>query len=283
MQDRIYSAMNLIPFGDSHTYFWGNQPQFPGPSLENSVPEMYWMGPAKIYGLTSPTKNQTRERFASIKHLLEQNNCTPVACLGEIDIRVNCAKEFIFNGTLSHITSLADLYLEQLAAIKSRKVIIWGPAPSAPDNGLFATDHPAYGDNQTRNYLTHQFNSEIIQKIKHFPNLAFVTFFYDLINPDLTTKPEALADGCHLSLTMHHQAINVAEKIIESDLKAVLNRDAFQSVRSYKRVFKPVTNWGKTPYINYYKKSSGDILHFFSYAPYVEGADDLLSARLEPI
>jgi hypothetical protein len=135
--------MHFLPFGDSHTHFWGRQPKFPGLSLDESVPQMLWLGPAKIYGLTHATKNQTRERFGLIRSYLEQPNTVPIACLGEIDIRVNCAKEFFFNGKTNHIRSLVDSYLEIMSAIKSSNIIIWGPPPSAPDGGLFATDYPA--------------------------------------------------------------------------------------------------------------------------------------------
>ena len=275
--------MNFLPFGDSHTHFWGKQKQFPGASLDPIIPHMYWLGPAKIYGLTNATKNQTRERFLYIKSHLEQQNVTPIACLGEIDIRVNCSKEFLFHGRVNHIEKLVENYLDQLTAIKTQNIIIWGPPPSAPDEGLFATDYPAYGNNQIRNYLTHCFNQEIIRRILEYPKLSFITFFYNLINHDLTTKLEALEDGCHLSVAMQPVAIRFAKNMIGSGERVVLNKNAYHTLPNYRRVFREVTDRKNTPYINYYKKESGDLLQFFAYAPIADVSEKLFCADLEVI
>ncbi|CAM8640750.1 hypothetical protein MCEMSE6_01817 [Oxalobacteraceae bacterium] len=273
--------MFFLPFGDSHTYFWGNQTRFPGPSCEAMVQNIHWLGPAKAYGLTLPTKNNTKENYLRIKPFLEQSDQIPIACFGEIDVRVNCAKEFIFHGGTEHISKLVDAYLSELSTIKNSDILLWGPPPSAPDDGLFATEYPAYGDNQTRNYVTHCFNEEIIKKIRNYSNLRFLTIFYDLINADLTTKPKVLADGCHLSVAYHDQAINFAKQMLEQDHKIMLNGIGYQSVRKHRRVFRSITNWGKTPYVNYYKKPAGELLHYFSHTPYFDSTEEITCAGLE--
>jgi hypothetical protein len=160
--------MNLLPFGDSHTYFWGRQKTYPGSSLDNDIPFMAWLGPAKAHGLSNETSNKTFEKFTQLKPLLSDPNVIPIACFGEIDIRVNCARNFLFTGSEDVVNKTVDSYLSSVSGISNGQILIWGPPPSAPDDGMFNEEFPAYGDNQTRNYLTHVFNRRVLERIKNF-------------------------------------------------------------------------------------------------------------------
>lgn len=275
--------MFLTPFGDSHVYFWGRQSEFPGPSLDPFVPNMYWLGPAKAYGLSNHTENQTREKFEAIKKKIEDKDSVPIACFGEIDLRVNCAEEFIFHGRDKHITDLVDSYLDRLSTVNSANVIIWGPVPSAPDDGLFSNEYPAYGDNQTRNYITHLFNKTVIEKIVKYPNLKFITLFYDLITTNLLTKQGALEDGCHLSKNLQPHAVNLVKHLLATEKKIVINRDLYLSVKNYRRVFLNVKSAGNKPYINFYKQKTGKVLNYFSYSPLFDGQEEIQCAGLAEV
>jgi hypothetical protein len=101
-------AMKFIPFGDSHSYFWGRQRKYPGESQDEDVPCMAWLGPAKAYGVYSATENKTKEKLSQI---LQEPEIIPVACFGEIDVRVNCARNFLFTGSENIVSDLVDNYL----------------------------------------------------------------------------------------------------------------------------------------------------------------------------
>jgi hypothetical protein len=259
--------MKFFPFGDSHTYFWGGQKNYPGQSLDNDIPIMGWLGTAKAYGLTNDTQNKTFEKYTQLKPYLSHIDVIPIACFGEIDIRVNCSRSFLFNGSEDIVTGLVDQYLAVISMIPNEQIVICGPPPSAPDNGMFNSELPAYGDNQMRNYLTHVFNKRIIQSIHNFPNLKFITLFYDLIDEDLKTNDRALHDGCHMNVEFQPMAKEALIRTINDSTKLTLNISKYQKIVKYKRAFKEVDNFESTPYINYYKQPSSQTPEYFSYSP----------------
>ena len=275
--------MKLLPFGDSHSYFWGCQKNYPGESLDVNVPIMGWLGPAKAYGLSNQTQNDTENKFKSILPILCQTEVVPIACFGEIDIRVNCAKNFLFTGSEKIIDELVEGYLSKISLLTNPFVCIWGPPPSAPDNGLFNVDLPAYGDNQVRNYLTHLFNRSVIREINNYPNLSFITFFYDLIDSNLRTMPGALHDGCHMRVDLQPNAKQCLINSITNGTKATLNYEKFQNIGKFSRVFKKIVNREKTPYLNLYKDSKNLVPEYFSYSPILNGSNEAVFSALSPI
>jgi hypothetical protein len=273
--------MKLLPFGDSHTYFWGRQKSYSGSSLDDEVPTMAWLGPAKAHGLTNDTNNKTFEKFNHIRPILSQPNVTPIACFGEIDIRVNCARNFLFTGLEDVVNNTVDSYLATISAISNNRIYIWGPPPSAPDDGMFNTEFPAYGDNQTRNYLTHVFNRRVLENLNNFPNLSFITLFYDLVDSNLITNSGVLHDGCHMEVEMQPLAKQAIMRSISDKTKATLNLLKFQQVSKYKRIFKKIDKLDSSPYINFYKVPMSITPEYFSYSPNEKYLSDTLVAAIQ--
>jgi hypothetical protein len=274
--------MKFIPFGDSHSYFWGKQKNYPGQSLDDDVPFMAWLGPAKAYGLFNSTENNTLEKFEKIKPFLSQRNLIPVACFGEIDIRINCTKNYLFTGSEAIVENLADNYLQVIASVNKESVVIWGPPPSAPDDGMFNSDLPAFGNNKTRNYLTHVFNRRVVQNIKKYPNLIFVSSFYDLVNEDLITKKNSLHDGCHMMVELQPVAKQAIFNALGNKSQVALNLEKFMKISRHKRIFVKTTKIKKNPYLNYYKnkKSNSNLIEYFAYSPDMEINAEILEADL---
>lgn len=158
-----------------------------------------------------------------------------------------------------------------------------GPPPSAPDNGLFNSDLPAYGDNQTRNYLTHIFNKCVLERINNYPNISFITLFYDLIDSNLETKIGALHDGCHMDVGLQPIAKQAINRMLSDDTKATLNHIVYKSMPKYKRIFKKVSKLSETPYINFYKNISSKTLEYFSYSPGEHISQNILGAAIDQI
>jgi hypothetical protein len=275
--------MYLLPFGDSHTYFWGRQKAYPGSSLDNDTPVIAWLGPAKAHGLNNVTHNKTLEKFNHIRPILSQPNVTPIACFGEIDIRVNCARNFLFTGLEDVVNSTVDSYLATLSAISNNRIYIWGPPPSAPDDGMFNTEFPAYGDNQTRNYLTHVFNRRVLENLNNFPNLSFITLFYDLVDSNLVTNSGVLHDGCHMEVDLQPLAKQAIIRSKADETKATLNLLKYQAVPKYRRIFKKLDQQSSTPYINFYKNPLSSMPEYFSYSPSGEMIGESLVATIEKL
>ena len=118
--------MIFVPFGDSHSVFWGNQQTFRNPvSLVLDTPRLHWMGPAKTWGLDNKTNNGTREKFSTfLEEMRSVPTQVPISCFGEIDIRVNLAKLALENRDLSVVHNLVDLYLQKLNELPNQEIII---------------------------------------------------------------------------------------------------------------------------------------------------------------
>ena len=244
---------------------------------------MAWLGPAKAFGVYCATENKTKEKLSQLRQILQEPEIIPVACFGEIDVRVNCARNFLFTGSENIVSDLVDNYLASISLITPGRICIWGPPPSAPDNGLFSVDLPAYGSNQTRNYLTHVFNRRVIETINRYPNLFFMTIFYDLIDSELCTNNLALHDGCHMNDELQPLAKQALLQAISAGNKVVMNTEKFFKVKKFKRVFKRVSEDKNTPYLNFYKSMKATIPEYYSYKPIDFQNNNTVVSALESI
>ncbi len=107
-----------------------------------------------------------------------------------------------------------------------------GPPPSAPDRVIACKEFPIYGDNITRNCLTHLFNLGILEHINRFPTLKFATLFYSLVDSDLRTFDDALYDGLHLSSKYITAAMDMLVIARASGVKAVLNESGLKAIQA---------------------------------------------------
>ncbi|MBC7916816.1 MAG: hypothetical protein H7Y28_03305 [Rhodoferax sp.] len=225
--------MKFVPFGDSHSVFWGRQQSFDTPASNVAdTPRLHWMGPAKIYGLENPTNNQTREKFALFQREMQQHtDSVAIACFGEIDIRVNIAKLVLEHRDFTHVRRLADLYLRKLNELPNDRIVIWGPPPASMDaGGELLLDYPVYGDGMTRNAIVHLFNQALLTRINDYPRIRFITLFYDLVDAQLVTRDGALHDANHLSIAHYDQARSLLDTVLGDEVKAALHVSRMQAV-----------------------------------------------------
>jgi hypothetical protein len=225
--------MKFVPFGDSHCVFWGNQQGFDAPTSQVAdTPDLFWLGPAKIFGLDNPTSNQTQEKFLGFKHRMEeQSQSVPIACFGEIDIRVNIAKLVLEDLRLDCIDKLADIYLRKLNELPNERIVIWGPPPASMDpEQTFQQDYPVFGSAVTRNSIVHLFNTALLRRINEYPRIRFITLFYDLTDERLNTIPGALHDFNHLSIAHFQEARNLLVSVLSDTNKAAFNLLRMQSI-----------------------------------------------------
>ena len=171
--DLIEQPEKIIPFGDSHSVFWGKQTDFGNPvSMVEDVPEILWIGPAKIWGLGNKTSNKTKEKFEEVKQrFIQDTSSVPIACLGEIDIRINLSRLILLTRDISIIDSLVLLYLDKLSELPNEKIVIWGPTPARPDEDTIgmSMEFPRIGSCISRNSITHLFNKSILRQINNYP------------------------------------------------------------------------------------------------------------------
>ncbi len=220
----------LVPFGDSHSVFWN------GYGLSNlsdtkfeDTPRVYWIGPAKIFGLKYPTVNRTREKYKQLLgNELSNLHTIPIACMGEIDIRVNLARECILNASFHPISELAGIYLNELSLLPQKRIFIWGPPATNYESEN--DDYPAILDNISRNCLTHLFNLEIIKRIKAYPKLSFLTLFYNMIDSNFSTIG-GLADGIHLEQSYVHIARQCISEMLQNNKRVCLNGIALRNLK----------------------------------------------------
>lgn len=226
------SKIKFLPFGDSHCVFWANNDEFGNAnSLHEDLAAIRWLGPATIWGLKNASKNRTREKFDQLLNLFAKfNNIIPIACFGEIDIRVHLSRYVLKSRKFDFIDELVQVYLEQLNRIPTEMVIIWGPGPSMMDSihMKISTEWPSYGTEPTRNALIHLFNCSIISKINDFPKLKFATLFYNLLKLDFRCKQDSLRDGLHLNISSHSLALKMVSSLAYSDSKIVLKEDVYR-------------------------------------------------------
>jgi hypothetical protein len=263
--------MNFIPFGDSHSIFWANQHSEPmwlnlTPN-DPEIQEIFWIGPAKIWGLRNDTVNKTKEKFTLVKEKLSQNKMLiPVACFGEIDLRVNISKQVLLSRNFDLIEEVAQLYLEELSKIDCEQVVIWGPGPSVKDSAYqdftYACEYPSFGSEFSRNALTHIFNKTIISKINDYPKLKFATIFYDLLGPNLKSLNGALRDVVHISPKHFNLAKEMLTNLASTDAKVAINYAAFSTMPEFEIYENPFPET-----YNYYQlyKKNGKPPHYQAF------------------
>jgi hypothetical protein len=221
--------MIFAPFGDSHCLFLaGASASNPVSQYPHDTPTAYWLGPAKIWGLEHASVNHTQEKFNALKLAFSNSHDTiPIACLGEIDIRVNVGRQCLKAGSLAPIAELASLYLQQLNAIDAPMVVIWGPPPTNYNSEDL--NYPCYMDCRSRNAITHIFNRCLLSQINNYPKLKFATIFYDLINERFESTG-GLADNIHLDLNLSDTARKIIQSVVNVETKAVLNFQKFNAM-----------------------------------------------------
>jgi hypothetical protein len=239
----------FIPFGDSHSLFWGNNNDFSSPiSLVNDVPKICWLGPAKIHGFTNPSENQTSQKLEEVRTVLDSMpDAVPIACFGEIDIRVNLYTQVVSSKNFSSIEEIVLKYLSYLNTLKSNTIIIWGPPPQKIDSPSYLKNsnfsYPIVGCTKTRNSITHIFNTLIIKNLSHYPKIRFVTMFYDFVDCNLNTIPSALGDSLHYSLDHYGYAKKLLTHALEPNCKAVFNIDKFKNIADIQFRIEPANNY----------------------------------------
>jgi hypothetical protein len=244
--------MKFFPFGDSHSIFWANQENFGDlRSSDSLISQIHWMGPATIWGLGNESANKTKDRFIALLDIFQrQNNIVPIACFGEIDIRVNLSRYILTNRKFDYIENLAKLYLEQINRIPSKYIILWGPGPSMTDlsQTQVNTEWPSFGNEFTRNVIIHKFNQAILANINKYPRIKFASLFYDLVDSNLRAKVGALKDGLHLNNSWYQLALSMIMELMSREDKAIFNYNFFKYLNSIDFSFKE----NATPEILYF-------------------------------
>ena len=222
--------MIYIPFGDSHSLFLaGATPSSPLSKYIADTPAVYWLGPAKIWGLYNSSVNCTREKLKSLEESkIFKANSIAIASFGEIDIRINIPPLCLAANDFSPISSLAKRYLCILSQLGCDKIIIWGPPPTR----YIANDlrYPAVLDPISRNTLTHIFNSKIIELLPRFPKLSFVTLFYNFVDEALRTTG-GLIDDIHYNTDFSDVARSVIQDALNKGIRFSLNFDTYDMIR----------------------------------------------------
>jgi hypothetical protein len=186
--------------------------------------------------MINDSANQTREKFNALINLLgDDDTAIPVACFGEIDIRVNISRIVLKSRSFDSINLLAIQYLDQLNRIPAETIIIWGPGPSMTNLSQedINTEWPSFGTEFTRNALIHLFNKAILSKINDYPKLKFATLFYDLIGKDMYAKQGSLLDGLHINNSAYPVAIRMIQELAGSESKAIFNNEIFTHINRY--------------------------------------------------
>jgi hypothetical protein len=224
--------------GDSHALFWQNSNDYsgkiflPDPQLIN----LFWMGPAKIWGLENETENKTREKFRLAEAQIEKNPETiPIICMGEIDIRINLARKILKERNFKPIINLVRLYFDKISQLNAPQIIIWGPGPTKTDasENVFAPDYPSFGSEKTRNAITHLFNKAILDIISEYPKIKFATLFYSLLDNNLMALDGAQFDGLHIDKKYYQLARRMVDTLSTSDTKALFNKSFFDRIPSF--------------------------------------------------
>lgn len=169
--------------------------------------------------------SQVYKDFVEFLMSLNRNGMTLILCLSEVDIRVHFWRDmpifaargmsfekFIANKVAGFIRQVHTLVGET----RISNIILWG----APASQLTAENHteslPATGDNQTRNILTHLFNTEMMRQVAGSGGvLRFATPFYGMVNEQFVTDTRWLRDGVHLKFELRPHCMSLLLPLIE--------------------------------------------------------------------
>jgi hypothetical protein len=207
-----------VPFGDSHSLFLGGASPSNTTSLfRNDTPSIFWIGPAKIWGLKNSSINNTKEKFERLRlGQLADPNVVPIASFGEIDIRVNLGKKCIVENSFAPITELVEMYLSTISALPAKQVLVWGPPPTTYESEDLT--YPAFLDSISRNTLTHLFNKELLRLLPRYPKVKFCTLFYEFVDRNMITTG-GLSDGIHYDLKYVSSAREMIRRTLNSELR----------------------------------------------------------------
>jgi len=170
---------------------------------KNNIFKVFHIGPATAYNLIKKNNN-TNSNEKILKIIKEQipKKSKVILCFGEIDCRVHILKQAkLYNKDWKKIVNNCVkryiLFIKNLKR-KNYKIIVFGIAPSSPDNIIKNPNYPAYGDQITRNKVTEYFNNLLEKRAKR-EGFEFISIFKKLIDGEYRTILYYLEDGVHLS------------------------------------------------------------------------------------
>lgn len=224
---KVHEMKQLAVIGDSHVNFFGGNEFLSMKPMKNGVVNqpsqfidnfsIFHLGPALAFNLNK--YNASTKAREKVEYLLSSKlivNGQAVLCVfGEIDCRVHvilqAEKQQLDYGSV--IDCIISNYLEFLLFLaRDHRVLVWGPIPSQKDGMKKNPDFPYYGKESDRNRVTEIFNEKLEHTCK-MNDIGFISIFKSLVDKDYKTKPEYIADGCHLSQRAWIFAIEEFEKI----------------------------------------------------------------------
>lgn len=192
--------------GDSHSAVFSGeeamQPCWPEPAA-NKIEQFnsYRIGPATAYQIAN--KQPIIESLIdSIKLGVDDKL---MFCFGEVDIRAHLIKQAKIQDRPVNdlVVECVDRYVNAISYYKKYgvKIILWGPIASWSTTKEY-TGGPSFGTEQERNWVTFAFNVAL-QLACVREGFEFVSIFYEMVNDNMTTKPDFLDDweGSHMHLS----------------------------------------------------------------------------------
>lgn len=213
-------ANRVLVIGDSHSLFWTGVNDL---NAKESILEklsVNRIGPVTALSLPSP-KGEVHKILDNLIGAAPGEFGLIITCFGEVDIRAHVITlALLRNCPLDEIVrEIATCYLRFVDAVTAKykiPVVIWGPPPSRPFEGLaYNRAVPVVGSPTERNYATHILTELLDQECAGRQNVGFCTLFRQLVGPDYRTRPDALFDNCHLSNIHFGSAIKAITPVLE--------------------------------------------------------------------
>jgi len=192
--------------GDSHSAVFSGeeamQPCWPAPAA-NKIKQFnsYRIGPATAYQIAN--KQPIIESLIDSIELGVDDSL--MFCFGEVDIRAHLIKQAKIQDRPVNdlVVECVDRYVNAISYYKKYgvKIILWGPIASWSATKEY-TGGPSFGTEQERNWVTFAFNVAL-QLACVREGFEFVSIFYEMVNDNMTTKPDFLDDweGSHMHLS----------------------------------------------------------------------------------
>ena len=224
----------IIAVGDSHCNILGGC--YPNETSKFSDTELFWLGPAKIWGLDNDTVNQTREKWVSLYYnRLRFHTGIIVVSLGEIDLRVNVGERCVQSGSFDPISNLVDIYFNNLQKLNPTQVVILMPPPTTYESHDLR--FPSSLDSTSRNALNHVFHSECLKRLPRHENIRLISLFYDFVDDALVTTG-GLVDGVHFDTKLAPQLREATHYAVSNDIKATMNFARFNRIEPLEFTYK---------------------------------------------
>jgi hypothetical protein len=216
----VSASAVILATGDSHSLFWRGRDTIKAcDSLLDGVLVAH-LGASTAYGIARADSPRA-VRLTNLLHRRGKSIGMIITCFGEIDCRTHVVKQAELQGRPIETIAdeLAARYLNFVTRLADRyeiPVAIWGPPPSTPPEHHHHDDrYPTHGTVVERNRAIGRFTSELERNMENRRNIAFFTAFGDLIDENGVTKPNALFDGCHLSVTHLPFALQKLDVILD--------------------------------------------------------------------